>query len=119
MVDQGVPPAAVQAISSRMRIADEFPALAAAHVGPNGRVWVQRVAIPSEAEEDEAPLDPMNPGSPDWDVFEGAGRWLGTVRLPERFTMMAIRDDALYGVVRDALDVQRVVRLRLEDRRRS
>ncbi len=114
MVDQGVPPAAVQAISSRMRIAADFPALAAVHVGRDGRIWVQRVAIPSEAEEDDAPLDPMNPGSPDWDVFDGDGRWLGTVRLPDRFTMMAIRDDALYGVVRDDLDVQRVVRLGLE-----
>lgn len=113
MLDQGVPAAAVQEISARMRIADRFPALAAVHLDGDGGVWVQRVAIPTDAGED-AVVDPMDLGSADWDVFDDAGRWRGTVRLPERFTMMAIRGDALYGVVRDDLDVQRVVRLRLE-----
>lgn len=114
LADQGVPPAALQAISDRLRIAEHFPALAAIHLDSDGGIWVQRVGIPSEA-DDDTPLDPMNPGSPEWDVFDANGRWLGTVRLPDRFTMMAIRGDALYGVVRDGLDVQRVVRLRLEN----
>lgn len=112
LLDQGVPPAAAQAMTARMRIAESFPALAAVHVAPDGGVWVQRVRVPSDAEGAD-PVDPMDLGSPDWDVFDAAGRWLGTVRLPDGFTLMSLGDQVLHGVLRDDLDVQSVVRVRL------
>jgi hypothetical protein len=115
LLDQGVSPAAAQTMTARMRIAETFPALAAVHVAPGGAVWVQRVRVPSDP-EGEGPLDPMDLGAPDWDVFDGAGLWLGTVRLPDGFTLMSLGDHILHGVVRDDLDVQRVVRIRLETR---
>ena len=52
-------------------------------------------------------------GSPDWDVFDREGRFLGVVTMPPRFRPSLFLDDTIYGVWRDELDVQYVVRLRI------
>lgn len=51
--------------------------------------------------------------SPDWSVFDPEGRYLGVVRMPDRFKPMVSRSDNIYGVWRDDLDVQYVLRLRI------
>lgn len=49
-------------------------------------------------------LDPTT-----WDVFDGEGRFLGSVTLPEPIRVMTIGDDWIAGVARDELDVSYVV----------
>jgi hypothetical protein len=46
-------------------------------------------------------------------VFGNDGRYLGTVSMPPRFTPFFIRDERVYGVIRDDLDVQYVMVLHL------
>ncbi|HST61029.1 MAG TPA: hypothetical protein VLK84_20160 [Longimicrobium sp.] len=51
-----------------------------------------------------------------FDVFDAEGRYQGRVRLPggmDAFPTPVIRGDAIYGVARDSLDVQHVVRARI------
>jgi hypothetical protein len=52
-------------------------------------------------------------GGPQWDVFDAEGRFLGSLRLPERFRITRITDDWVVGVQQNELDVERVTRLRL------
>ena len=52
-------------------------------------------------------------GAPDWDVFDAEGRFLGVVSMPKRFAPRVFVDDKIYGVWRDELDVQYVVRMRI------
>ncbi len=40
-------------------------------------------------------------GSPDWEVLDADGRFLGVVTLPNRFEAMQFVGDAVYGVWRD------------------
>jgi hypothetical protein len=51
--------------------------------------------------------------SRDWDVFDSDGRFLGVVTLPQLFTPKLFRGDKIYGIWRDELEVQYVVRLRV------
>ena len=52
-------------------------------------------------------------GAPDWDVFDSDGRFMGVVTMPNRFAPRAFVGHRIYGVWRDELDVQYVVRLRI------
>ncbi|HYW13022.1 MAG TPA: 6-bladed beta-propeller [Longimicrobium sp.] len=68
-----------------------------------GGVWI-RPALPAEA------------AGAAFDVFDAEGRYQGRVRLPggmDAFPMPVIRGGAIYGVARDSLDVQHVVRARI------
>ena len=49
-----------------------------------------------------------------WDVFAPDGRYLGQVAFPHRFTVFAMRGDHVWGVLRDDLDVQSLVRMRVD-----
>ena len=49
-----------------------------------------------------------------WDVFAPDGRFLGQVHFPHGFTLYAVRGDHVWGVQRDELDVQSIVRLRVD-----
>jgi hypothetical protein len=48
------------------------------------------------------------------DVYDRDGRYLGVVQMPERFQPRTFRGDKIYGVWRDELDVQYVMRVRVE-----
>ncbi len=52
-------------------------------------------------------------GAPEWDVFDAEGRYLGVVTMPDRFAPRLFRGDHIYGVWRDELDVQYVLRLKI------
>ena len=67
----------------------------------------------AEGAEEGFEFDPQDIGSPEWEVFDAEGRYLGVVTLPERFTPVNVKGDMLYGVWRDELDVQYIMRLRL------
>lgn len=94
---------------------DVFPAFQAIMSGPAGTVWVQHVQPPSELSEKEFAVWNVREdwGAPEWDVFDARGRFLGIVTMPRRFTPRIFRGDKIYGVWRDELDVQHVLRLRI------
>jgi hypothetical protein len=46
-------------------------------------------------------------------VFDGDGKYLGVVTMPLRFQPRILLGDKIYGVWRDDLDVQYVMRLRI------
>ena len=116
MEDQGqAPPQAIDMMMDRVSFAESYPAFGNLLAGPLGSVWVQRILTASDVRgEEDVEIDPQDLGSPDWDVFDPQGRFLGVVTLPRRFTPMTVREDALYGVWLDDLDVQHVLRLRIQ-----
>ena len=100
---------------SRLHFAEHFPAFNIVAAGPMGTFWVQHVLPMSELSEGELAsiTDQADLGAPDWDVFDAQGRYLGVVEMPQGFTPRLFRGDKIYGVWRDELDVQYVVRLRI------
>ncbi len=112
----GVPPAQMEQIMSGIGFADYYPAFGQLFVGPEGTLWVQRIRSARDmagAAGEEVEFDPQAIGSPEWEVFDAEGRWLGVVTLPDRFQPVDVRGDDLYGIWRDEMDVQYVMRLRV------
>jgi hypothetical protein len=113
--EAGVPPQAIGQLRSAIKFADNFPAYLQFLSGPQNTVWVQDILAPSALSADAQEF--FNPqqdlGSSEFDVFDAEGRYLGMVTMPDRFTPMRFIDDMVYGVWRDELDVQYVVRLRI------
>ncbi len=114
--EAGLPPQAVEFLKSRIHFAETYPAFLQFMGGPDGSIWVQRIARPStmSSEEREAFNPMLDLGSNVWDVFDAEGRYLGPVAFPVRFQPMKFADDLVYGIWRDELDVQYVMRLRIE-----
>ncbi|MCE2397967.1 MAG: 6-bladed beta-propeller [Gemmatimonadetes bacterium] len=90
--------------------------------GRNGRIWV-RLATEGQPVENEY-YDPEDPGSMPivwsesvrYDVFETDGVYLGAVVPPDEFSPYpnpVFDGDHVWGVTRDELGVQRVVRFRI------
>ena len=113
--DAGVPPQALPQLRQIVHFGEFFPAFSSVLAGPRGSIWVQHVQPASELSEEE--LEDYNlieeSGAPEWDVFDGEGRYLGTVTMPPKFAPRLIRGNQIFGVWRDDLDVQYVVRLRI------
>jgi hypothetical protein len=87
----------------------------------DGRFWV-RVAAAGEVVpvEERAELRPgQEPGPEPWrepvvfDVFDPDGAFLGSVRMPPRFTWYGASGDEVWGTLRDEYDVQYVTIMRL------
>ncbi|HZD04614.1 MAG TPA: hypothetical protein VE173_06845, partial [Longimicrobiales bacterium] len=84
-------------------IPDVHPPIEDLAVAPDGHLWVWRHVAPQRMA---------------WDVFDPGGRYLGEVEPPfesGKFRLMALEPGALYGVWRDELDIQYVLRLRIEE----
>lgn len=107
-------------------VPDHKPPFEDLHVGLDGRIWVE-VAQPG-FEVENPDHDPREEGSfpTEWkepvafDVFEPDGRYLGRVRAPSDFRTSPdpiFGTDRVWAVTRDDLDVQRVVRFRIERKR--
>ena len=109
-----------------MRFGEFYPAFNDIIAGPHGTIWVQHVRTVSELSDAEreswkpiyivqrqpAHLRKLH-GAPDWDVFDAEGRYLGVVSMPDRFAPKIFRGDKIYGLWRDDLNVDYVVRLRI------
>lgn len=115
-VDAGVPPQALGRLRSLVHFGEFIPAFANIQAGPGGTIWIQHVQSAAGLSEEE--LEEFNiiedTGAPDWDVFDAEGRFLGIVTMPPRFSPRLFLDNKIYGVWRDDLDVQYVVRMRIE-----
>lgn len=108
----GIPPMAIPQVMSVVQFADYYPAFANLLTGPNGTLWAQRVKTASSVGKG-VEFDARDVGSPEWEVFDREGRYLGVVKLPDRFVPVDVEGDHIYGVWRDDLDVQYVVRLKV------
>jgi hypothetical protein len=110
----GAPPQAVEQIIQGVVFADHYPVFGLLFCGPGQSLWVQRIRSAADmVEGEDVEFDPQAIGSPEWEVFDAEGRYLGVVTLPERFQPAAVDGDFLYGIWRDELDVQHVKRLRV------
>ena len=114
-LDAGVPPGRLQANHEAVHFAEFLPAFSMFHTGYQGSLWVQPVQAPGLLSDEEIELYNFieDFGSYDWDVFDGEGRYLGVVAMLPRFTPRVFLGDKIYGVQRDELDVQYVVRVRV------
>lgn len=115
MLAQGVPPEALPQVLGATEFAEHYPAFAQLLLGPAGTLWVQRIQTADQVDE-AMEFNPQDLGSPDWDVFDEEGRYLGAVTMPGRFQPVRLVGDVLYGIERDDLDVQSVVGFRLSPR---
>jgi hypothetical protein len=106
-----VPPQFLEQFIQNIEFADHYPAYARILGGPDNTIWVQRVQTAERVHLEGGTFDAQDVGAPEWDVFDGEGRLLGTITLPPRFQPMRVSDGKLYGVARDELDVQHVLRL--------
>jgi hypothetical protein len=111
ITNQGFPPAAVEQVLSQMQFAEYYPAFAALMAGPRGSTWVQRVRMASELEGVEE-LTPEDIGTPEWEVLDAEGRYIGVCFAP-RTRPVLFDGDSLYAIVRGEFDVPVVVRFRV------
>jgi len=117
MAQVGASPAQIEQIIQGIGFADFYPAFGQMFVGPGGDLWVQRIRSAREmaaGAEEAVEFDAQNIGSPEWEIYDQEGRYLGVVTLPERFAPLKTLGDDLYGVWRDELDVNYVVRIRID-----
>lgn len=97
-----------------MEFGTHFPAFANLFGGPHGTLWVQRALQVSSFKPDEMASFGLHAiAAPEYDIFDREGRYLGTMTPPRGFDPKLARREHLYGVQRDDLDVQYVVRLRV------
>lgn len=113
IAQQGAPPQVLQTVLDNIGFADVYPAFNNLMSGPEGSFWVQRVQTADDVAARGGQFDAQDVGSPIWDVFDADGRYLGVLELPRRFTPLQIQGDRIWGVWRDDLDVQHVLRLRV------
>jgi len=112
--ERGASPAQVSQLMNAVNFGEYIPAFSAILSGPRGTTWVQHIQSIGELSEEEMEgFNIQDLGAPDWDVFDADGRFLGVLTMPERFSPRGFANDRIYGVWRDALDVQYVTRLRL------
>ena len=81
-----------------------------------GSVTLKNIGLLWYREENGGRMVPMenyNCRVLEWDVFDAAGKYLGMVTMPPKFAPRMIWGNQIYGVWRDELDVQYVVRLRI------
>ena len=78
------------------------PAFTDILVDPSGAFWLQLYRGETEQDLPE-----------EWLVLDADGTWLGTMRIPDRFTVSDITMDAVLGVWEDELDVEHPQVLRL------
>jgi hypothetical protein len=84
--------------------------------GPAGTVWFRK-ALPIDSMT-RAVLDGFRQPLQEfwsfaWEVFSEEGRNLGDITMPPGFVLQRIRGSHVYGLERDSLGVQHVVRLRI------
>jgi hypothetical protein len=109
--EAGVDQAAVAQLKSGIHFAPNYPAYLQALAGPDGTIWVQQLQVLSQLpEEQRKQFNPqLDMGSPNWEVFDAEGRFLGVATMPHRFQPMRFEGDKIYGIQRDELDVQYIV----------
>jgi hypothetical protein len=117
MSSLGLPAPQVEQFVQGVGFAENYPAFGLLFRGPEESIWVQRIRSAqdmAEGQEEGFEFDAQDIGSPEWEVFDSEGRYLGVVTLPDRFQPVNVKDNFLYGVWRDELDVQYIMRVRVD-----
>lgn len=83
-----------------VQLPEHLPAFERLLVDDAGHLWVQRLPFPGDVPAE-------------WDVFDGEGKMLGTVRMPAGFRATHIGADFVLGVWQDEDDVEFVRMYRL------
>ena len=123
----GLPAAAIERGLGTLDFAEFYPAFHRLLSGPRGSIWAQSVTVvDSLSEQDRNTLRDfpggldalrLNPhllfGARTWDVFDGEGRFLGKATMPAGFTATKFVGEEIYGVWKDELDVEYVMRLKV------
>ncbi|MFC1574867.1 6-bladed beta-propeller [Gemmatimonadota bacterium] len=112
----GAPPDLIERMSADNRFPEHLPVIGRLLAGPDETIWVQRIQTTAEMAEEAEFINPRNQslGGPEWEVFDKEGRYLGVVTLPDRYSPRRISGNHIYGVWRDELDVQYILRFRIE-----
>lgn len=106
-------PAADRLLRS-MRYSDYYPVYAALFGGPYGTIWVQHAKdVSSIGSADLEAFDVRAIGAATYDVFDAEGRYLGVITTPDGFEPLRSHGEFVYGIGRDELGVQHVVRQRV------
>jgi hypothetical protein len=95
---RGIPEALKRQIKTRAEQAKypaTLPFFGSLLADPEGNVWAQEAAAPTRKEQRFV-------------VIDSTGRWLGTVTMPENFHPTFIATDAVYGIWKDADEVEHV-----------
>jgi hypothetical protein len=112
---RGTAPDAVGRFINRLEYGPTFPAFNQIMEGPGGSTLVQQVQEISAMESvDLQEEQSRRLGATLWDVFDDAGRYLGEISLPPRFTPLLWRDSAVYGRWLDDVDRHHVMRLEIQ-----
>ena len=97
-----------------MEFGTHFPAFSTLFGGPHGTLWVQQALQVSLFEPDEVASFGLHAiAAPEYDIFDREGRYLGMLTLPTDLSPLLSRGEYVYGVQRDDLGVQYVVRHRV------
>lgn len=83
-------------IRSIVDVPDRVPAVTALLTGPAGELWVGRYPDMQEADEQT------------FEVFDGQGRLLGELKLPDRIRVQEVGSDHIVGITVDEVGVQYV-----------
>ncbi len=102
MLDRLSPGHPLRAPFEAAPVSETRPAFTDILVDPSGAVWLELHRGDSEQDQPE-----------EWLVLDADGTWLGTVEIPDRFTVSDITMDAVLGVWEDELDVEHPQVLRL------
>ncbi|HEX6630756.1 MAG TPA: 6-bladed beta-propeller [Gemmatimonadaceae bacterium] len=101
-------------------IPDHKPFFRRLRIDADGRIWVERTLASIRMSHSIVPARDDEPPPSHWrepvayDVFGADGSLLGTVPVPEHASLRYLQCDRVWGVVRDSLDIDYVVRWRLE-----
>jgi hypothetical protein len=96
-------PAARQRFTDMYRnspLPQTMPAFLSFRTDSDKRLWVEEYRMPNDS-------------FPEWSLFDGEGRYRGTLRLPARFILHEIGPDFVLGVRQDNSDVEYVERYRM------
>jgi hypothetical protein len=78
----------------------------------DGALWVERIDLVPDPLDLEWRRPPPPAAETKWDLFDAAGRFLGTATLPPKFTPRLVGDRWVLGILRD---VQYVARFEIDD----
>jgi hypothetical protein len=92
---------------------DSLPAFQELLASRDGDLWVQRYEIESTLHQAFSIGNQAVDVPAIWDVFDRSGRWLTTVELPARFTLLDVAGDRLLGLVQNEDEEQGIRVLRL------
>ncbi len=108
----GAPEEMLAPVLAQATFAETLPLLAQIILGEDGYLWVQQVGQVTE-QMDSDDFDIQDLGSPIWDIFDAEGRYLGDLRVPDRFQPVRLIDNVLWGIQLDEFDVPSVVGMRV------